>query len=337
MIELLDRFGRDQPEQCTLVVAKGMAPTGWKGRLHEVTYSGSHFGKFATAREIGAFLETQPRSIVILESVPIPFRALRRHVHFQVAYDFRYFTGDSKSLLYRTVFSPYLKRQWKRSEFMVTCSEFSIDELEKYVGYDRKKVIKSFFGIDEKVLDIASEPAPEKTYDLIYVAHYEKRKNHEPLIRAIPLIDKSLRVFFLGRDNGLEGELKALCKDLGLSNVEFGASIDNDTLWRKYRQSRVFVNPSIYEGFGIPTIEALALGVPAVISDIPVYHEVGADLVTYFDPHDPKDIAEKVRARLDDGEVPPHDEVRRHLSQFFWDTIYEKFVSDLAHFSESND
>jgi glycosyltransferase involved in cell wall biosynthesis len=266
--------------------------------------------------------------------VPIPFSSLLRHVHFQVAYDFRYFTGDSKGFLYRMAFSQYLKNQWSRSPFMVTCSDFSINELNKYVGYDPKRVVKSFFGIDERVLDIAHEPAPEKEYDIIYVAHYEKRKNHEPLLRAIALIDKGLKVYFLGRDNGLEQSLHALCGELGLTNVEFGKSVDDRTLWNKYRKSKVLANPSLYEGFGIPTIEALALGVPAVISDIPVYHEVGADLVTYFDPNDPKDIAEKIKARLADGKVPDAESVRSHLTQFFWENIYKKFLEDSNSFSE---
>ena len=327
--ELVVRFKRDFGDNFTLVVTKGKAPHGWDGKLVEVNYEFNHVSKFATANEIAKFLDTQPPSIVILESVPIPFQSLKRHVHFQVAYDFRYFTGESKGFLYRMAFSQYLKNQWSRSQYMVTCSDFSIDELKKYVGYDPKRVVKSFFGIDEHVFDIAKEPAPKKEIDVIYVGHYEKRKNHEALIRAIALIDKNLKVFFIGRDNGLELSLKELCRELGLNNVEFGKAVDDKTLWNLYRKSRVFAYPSTYEGFGIPTIEALALGVPAVISDVPVFHEVGGDLVTYFDPLDPKDIAEKIKVRLADGAVPPPEKVRAHLEQFFWENIYKKFVEDL--------
>ena len=327
--ELVERFKRDLGDDFTLIVTKGKAPKGWDGKLIEVTYEFNHMSKFATASEIGKILDTLPPSIVVLESVPIPFAALKRHVHVQVAYDFRYFTGDSKGFLYRMAFSQYLKNQWARSEYMLTCSDFSIDELHKYVGYDPKRVIKSFFGIDERVLDIANEPEPAKEYDIIYVGHYEKRKNHEALIRAIALIDKKLRVFFIGRDNGLELSLKNLCVELGLTNVEFGKSVDDKTLWNMYRKSRVFAYPSTYEGFGIPTIEALALGVPAVISDVPVFHEVGADLVSYFDPHNPQDIANKIKIALENPVVPSPEKVRKHLEQFFWENIYKTMLEDL--------
>lgn len=334
MDELVRRFSRDLGENFTLIVSKGKIHPDWDIKnIIEVDYCFNHLSKLSTMRSIGQILDKQPPSIVIIESVPIPFSSLKRHVHFQVAYDFRYFTGDSKGFFYRLAFTTYLKNQWKRSQYMVTCSDFSIDELKKYVGYDPRRVVKSFFGIDERVLDIAKESAPEKAYDIIYVGHYEKRKNHEALIRAIALIDKNLRVFFIGRDNGLELSLKNLCSELGLTNVEFGKSVDDKTLWNLYCKSKVFAYPSIYEGFGIPTIEALALGVPAVISDIPVFHEVGDDLVTYFNPNDPADIAEKIKARLLDGKVPARDAVEKQLEQFFWENIYKKFLTDLELFA----
>ena len=132
--ELVERFKRDLGDNFTLVVTKGKAPEGWSGKLVEIAYEFNHVSKFSAAKEIAEFLDTQPPSIVILESVPIPFASLARHVHFQVAYDFRYFTGESKGFLYRMAFSQYLKNQWSRSEYMVTSSDFSIDELKKYVG-----------------------------------------------------------------------------------------------------------------------------------------------------------------------------------------------------------
>jgi glycosyltransferase involved in cell wall biosynthesis len=123
--------------------------------------------------------------------------------------------------------------------------------------------------------------------------------------------------------------LRDLCAELGLTNVEFGQQMSDEELWDKYRKSKVLANPSLYEGFGIPTIEALALGVPAVISDIPVYHEVGGDLVSYFDPHNPNDIAKKIKERLENGITPSPERTREHLEQFFWENIYKKFLEDL--------
>ncbi|MES2995161.1 MAG: glycosyltransferase [Patescibacteria group bacterium] len=328
--ELIERFVRDYPDTFTLIVTKGKAPDGYAGNLVEVDYHFNHLSKFAAAREISRALDALPPSIVICESVPIPFKALSRHVHFQVAYDFRYFTGESKGFWYRLFFSNYLRKQWHDSEFMVTCSEFSIDELKKYVGYDPARVVKSFFGIDERVLELAKTPTPAKELDIIYVGHFEKRKNHEPLLRAIAALDPTLRVLCIGRDNGLLASLSELSSELGLTNTTLTSeSLTDAELWDLYRKSRLFVYPSVYEGFGIPLIEAIGLQVPIICTDMPVFHEVGADFPLFFDANDPSDIALKIQEGLAHPRTYEDSAVHEHLKQFFWETIYQDFVRDL--------
>lgn len=333
--ELIMRFERDLKNNFTLIVTKGKIPPGYTGKVIEVDYDFNHFSKFKALRQIERALNTLPPSIVICESIPIPFRSLKRHTHFQVAYDFRYFRNESKGFLYRMVFSSFLKQQWSKSEFMVTCSDYSINELKKHVGYSVEKVVKSYFGIDEKVLDIADTPAPEKDIDIIYVGHFEKRKNHEPLMRAISLLNKNLNVLFIGRDMGLKDSLVSLKEDLGLTNCTITTeNIPDLELWQLYRRSRVFAYPSVYEGFGIPLIEALALDIPVVCTDMDVFHEVGDKFPLFFDPNNPTDIAEKIKSKLDNPTTPHSEEVRRHLEKFFWENIYTKFISDLKNTSE---
>lgn len=333
--ELCKRFLTEFGDNFTLIVSRGNTPDWWNGsNLIVVEYEFNHKSKFKAAKQIAKVLDTLPPSIVVVESIPIPFRALKRHVHFQVAYDFRYFTGDSKSFLYRLIFSPYLKYQWRNSQFMVTCSEFSIAELEKYVGYRKERVIKSFFGMDQGLFAVAEKTAPEKNIDVIYVAHFEKRKNHAPLIEALTKVAKDLRVVFHGRDNGMMTELEAQAKRLGLTNTTFGTqSIPDEELWDMYRRSRVFAYPSTYEGFGIPLIESMALGIPVICADVPVFHEVSGEMATFFDPHSPSDIAEKLSGTLKNPIIPPKKKVQKHLEQFYWDNIYKKFAADLRDYA----
>ncbi|MBP6924271.1 MAG: glycosyltransferase [Candidatus Pacebacteria bacterium] len=334
-VELYSRFYRDYPNDFTLIVAHGKIPPGYTGKVIEVDYEFNHLSKFKATQQIAKALDSLPPSIVICESIPIPFKALKRHTHFQVAYDFRYFRNESKGFFYRLLFSSFLKQQWSKSEFMVTCSNYSIDELKLHVGYDPKRVTKSYFGIDEKVLDIAHTPAPTKDVDIIYVGHYEKRKNHEPLLRAIALIDKNLKVRFIGRDLGLKDSLTKLKDELGLTNTSITTeNIPDSELWDLYRRSRVFAYPSVYEGFGIPLIEALALDIPVVCTDMNVFHEVGNTFASFFNPNDPADIAEKIKMALENPITPPAEKIRSHLEKFFWENIYNKFVEDLILFTE---
>lgn len=335
--EICKRLLRDYGLDFTLIVAKGCIPHWWtEGNIKEVDYEFNHQSKFTAVRQISNILDSLPPSIVIVESIPIPFRALKRHIHFQVAYDFRYFKSFSKSFLYRLFFSPYLKYQWGHSEFMVTPTEFSINELVHHVGYPRERILQSYFGIDESLLDPNYREPVEKTIDVLYVSHFDGHKNHDPLLRAVGSLDKNLRLTLIGQDNGKRGELEGLAKELGLTNVTFDAVNDDKKMWQLYRSSRVFSFPSLYEGFGMPLIEALSLGIPTTCSDIPVFREIGCDLVTYYNPKNPDDIARVIKEALEKGAVPELEKVKVHVKRFTWDVIYQKFVEDLNKMAEKS-
>jgi len=212
----------------------------------------------------------------------------------------------------------------------VTPTEFSISELQKYVGYSRKRVVQSYFGIDKNLLDPKYRESIKKTIDVLYISHFDGHKNHTPLLHAIAKIDPTLSVFLIGRDNGLLESLLLLKNKLGLTNTTITTKNKYDEeLWNLYRSSRVFTFPSLYEGFGMPLIEALALGLPTTCSDIPVFREIGGDLVTYYDPQDPNDIARVIKNSLENGKPQPLNTVQEHVKPFTWDIIYEKFVRDL--------
>lgn len=332
--EICKRLVRDRESDFTLIVAKGCTPKWWtKGNIIEVDYNFNHKSKFKVVKQISKILKSLPSSVVIMESIPIPFKALKKHVHFQVAYDFRYFKSFSKGFWYRLLFTQYLKYQWGHSEFIVTPTEFSISELIKYVSYPREKILQSYFGIDENLLNEKYREPMEKTIDVLYVSHFDGHKNHTPLLHAIAKIDKNLRLTLVGQDNGKRAELEKLASKLGLKNVVFRAINNDDEIWNVYRQSRVFSFPSLYEGFGMPLIEALSLGIPTTCSDIPVFREIAGDLVTYYNPKDPNDIARVIKNSLDENKIPSLEEVKKQVHKFTWNEIYNKFISDVQIFT----
>lgn len=74
--------------------------------------------------------------------------------------------------------------------------------------------------------------------------------------------------------------------DLAGIDIVYHEAASDDELDKLYSESHVFVYPSLWEGFGIPIVEAMSWGCAVVCSDIPVFHEVGGDAVDYFDPQD---------------------------------------------------
>ena len=85
--EVCKRFLADYGESFTLMVSRGKVPEWWNGKnLVEIDYEFNHLSKFKAEKQIASELDKRPPSIVIMESIPIPFKALARHKHFQAAY-----------------------------------------------------------------------------------------------------------------------------------------------------------------------------------------------------------------------------------------------------------
>lgn len=327
---LAEEFGSD----FELIIARGKILVGIKDAVvHEVEYKQKSIpSKISAYLQIGKILDSLPRSIVIMESVPIPFGALKKHIHFQAIWDLRYFT-DNVSWLYRLKYTWPLKREWKKSQYLITCSDFTKSELEKYCARRPEDIITSYFGFDEKLLNTTTT-LPQKDFDILSVGHFEKRKNYENLIRAIAIADKNLKVKLIGVDNGLKVSLENLGKELGIKNLELFTLNDDVKLWDYYRRARLFVFPSRYEGFGMPLIEALALGTPVACSNISVFREIGADLPLYFNQENPEDMARVIKKSLGENRVPSREEVRKTLHKFSWDEVYRNLVDDVIAFSE---
>jgi glycosyltransferase involved in cell wall biosynthesis len=68
----------------------------------------------------------------------------------------------------------------------------------------------------------------------------------------------------------------------------------------KYKRAKIFVYPSLYEGFGLPPLEAMACGTATAVSDIPALNETVGDAALKFNPTDPKDIADKINILIND-------------------------------------
>jgi glycosyltransferase involved in cell wall biosynthesis len=328
-VELISRFDREFGSNFELIVAKGKRPQGLTGTiLHEIAYKPkSLISKWQARDQIAAILKQSPPAIFVNEFIPAPFSALEQHIQFQVVYDLRDFT-DNQTLFYRLKYTLPLKREWRKAQYLVTCSDFTRSEIFKYLNRKPEDILISYFGIDPVLLAYELPQSVEKDIDILFVGHFEKRKNHANLLKAAALIDPKLRMTLIGVDNGLKQSLQALSKELRMTNVEM-FTVGGEKLWEYYKRAKLFVFPSHYEGFGIPLIEALALNVPVVCSDIPVFREIGGQLVRYFDQTNPADMARVIGESLKKPYLPPKNEIVKALTPFVWDSIYRKFVDDL--------
>ena len=133
---------------------------------------------------------------------------------------------------------------------------------------------------------------------LLAVGHFEKRKNYLNLIEALSRLHKLGQLetlVIIGNDSG---ELKAVKERIDALNMSnhvyiFNGLSDLEVRYF-YRSCKLFIFPSLYEGFGIPILEAMATNCSIVLSDIPVFREITQNKGAYFLHNDPNSIAQAI-------------------------------------------
>lgn len=113
--------------------------------------------------------------------------------------------------------------------------------------------------------------------------------NRPLLVAAGPVDPRYPDVMALARERGIERDVRALGR------------VPEERLTSLYRSANAFVMPTLAEGFGLPLLEALALGLPAIASNLPVLHEVAAEAAVYVPPLDPAAWAGAIEALMGDA------------------------------------
>ncbi|HOO81574.1 MAG TPA: glycosyltransferase family 1 protein [Alphaproteobacteria bacterium] len=114
-------------------------------------------------------------------------------------------------------------------------------------------------------------------------------------------------------------------------NVILPGRLTDQEIVALYRHARALVFPSLYEGFGIPPLEAMVQGCPVLASNIPPVREVCGDAALYFDPRDPADCMRRMREFLDDLSAR-EDLIRKGTARypaFSWKTSAGKMLDEL--------
>lgn len=168
--------------------------------------------------------------------------------------------------------------------------------------------------------------------NIVYMGSFMPYKNSETLIKGMEWLPGRTLHLLSRISPKRKAQLEALIPQD--ASVVFHNGVTDDEYERTLANNAVLATASLDEGYGIPVAEAMAMGVPAVVSDIPVFHEVGADGALYFDPHDPKDFAEAVK-KLDNKSF--RDQLvkkgKQHIDTFSWDesakVLFEAIKSTL--------
>jgi len=153
--------------------------------------------------------------------------------------------------------------------------------------------------------------------NIVYMGSFMPYKNVETLIKGMEWLPG--RTLHLTSRISLKRQAEFDKITPKGAQIVYHNGVTDEAYAQLLANNAVLASASLYEGYGLPIAEALALGVPAVVSDIPIFHEVAAGGAQYFDPADPKDFAKHVK-EFDSQAVRDHHikNGKAHISSFTW-------------------
>ncbi len=199
-----------------------------------------------------------------------------------------------------------------RSKALFTVSQFSRDRIISLLSC-KKPVYVSCNGVPRFLQEAKASgrlDGVKKTDFILYVGNIKAHKGLKTLLAAFPDFHAktSARLVIVGSAENFRSKDEAVSKLIGgeLEAVEFTGYVSDERLVELLSSARLLVQPSLYEGFGIPPLEALYCGTKAVVSDIAVFKEIyGAFPVSFFRAGDAADLEAKMEAAWHDERKLP--------------------------------
>lgn len=184
----------------------------------------------------------------------------------------------------------------RRSLRVITVSNFSKESIIRYTNIPENKVEIVYNGISD-VFFKALNPFIGSEYDnyILAVSSIDPRKNLLSLVRTFKQLNKpDLSLVIVGAKSKVFADSNLKDEIFGWPSIIFTGYISDEKLAALYNKAIMFVYPSLYEGFGIPPLEAMATGCPTITSNTTALPEICGDACLYIDPLDSEDLAEKI-------------------------------------------
>lgn len=238
--------------------------------------------------------------------------------------------GNS-SFLKRVYYDLILKRGCRKALVIFTVSEFSKKRIVDWSGVERSKVIVVGNGVSKAFSPLVEPYNPGYRY-LFCVSNRKAHKNEIRLIQAFAQAETGNDVILLLSGNTTP-ELSDLIGQLKLNErVKFTGFIKDNELPSYYRGATALIMPSLYEGFGLPVIEAMACGVPTIASRTTSLGEIAGDCALLVDPTSIEDIANSISHLFMDSELRQHLSERglEHVKLYTWDKTVKKIEDAIS-------
>lgn len=220
-----------------------------------------------------------------------------------------------------------------KADAILTISNFTKRELNRLTGCKNEKIFPIHLGVAESWFCKDETVNPHGRPYLLYVGNVKPHKNLGNLIDAYSLLFDKIPhdLVIIGKKEGfITGDNAVISKAAKLGGRVHFTGYVNETLLKQYvSHAAIFIFPSLYEGFGLPPLEAMATGCPVIVSNAASLPEVCGDAALYCDPHDINDIAEKIKLVMNDGNLRERMRVKgfEHAKLFTWEKCASETLS----------
>ena len=254
--------------------------------------------------------------------------------------------------LAKKIYAKVLMQKAVKSEKIITVSNFSKDEIVKYTHCDPSKIDVIYNGIEStaaissqanKTKVTTGNPLLKEQY-IIYVGNVKPHKNLTLLIDSFAQLknDKryeDLRLVIIGKKEGfITGDAELFQKIESMPQLKnelfFTGWIEDDELKAFYANAQLLVFPSVYEGFGLPPLEAMSMQCPVASSNAACMQEINGKAALYFDPTSVTQLSEAISSILQDAALKQKllEAGKDRSQQFTWEKsieAHEKLIASM--------
>lgn len=236
----------------------------------------------------------------------------------------------------------------KKAKKILTISEASRNDIINEYKISPENVVVTYPGIKSEkhmkanVVDIHSKFSIPGRY-ILFVGTLQPRKNIVRLIQAFSILKKDqenedLELVIVGKKGWLFEEILEAPHTFGVEDdVRFLEFVDDLELTELYKQAVCFVLPSLYEGFGLPVLEAMKYGCPVITSNVSSLPEAGGDAALYVDPTNSEDIAKTMQKVVENKGLQEQlrEKGYKQVKKFSWEKTAKETLAVLSEVAQN--
>lgn len=234
------------------------------------------------------------------------------------------------SFFFRSAYNVLIPLSIKNSQKIITDSQYVSKDIQQEYGISQDKIHVVYAAASSIFI---KKDIPRENI-ILTVSSIDPRKNLARIIEAFSSIETDYQLVIVGAKNKSFSEIKFEKHILDNSRIKFTGYIGDDELINLYNKAKIFVYASLFEGFGIPPMEAQSCGLPCLISNVTALPEIYGDSAAYCDPYSTESISRELSKLILDSEYQEALRIKglENVKRYSWDNAAREFINSLKNY-----